>query len=311
MMRSSGSTEGWKPPSSLNSTARTTFLSLLDRNALAGAGVYLIGHGLAKASLFICAGILLHRVSSVDEIELRGRGRRLKWAAVLSTVGALGLCGIPPFATFTGKAWIDESCARHGYHWVPLMLTMTVALTAGAVLRMTGRVFLGFGSPVGGTDSQSPTERETPETIGEHRRTPLAMVLPAALLLLGCLVVNRLPGFNRQAVAWAEVFQDRAAYPERVLKGAVEAPQSRVGLIRSTSGSFVRSLISLLAAGVLCLLSLSVHRMAEPVRQRWSTVADPAARGMRYLHSGHVGDYVVWQVSGIALIGMALAVAVR
>ena len=49
--------------------------------ALAGVAVYVVGHGLTKAALFMCAGVLLHRFATIDEYDAarprpRGTDRR-------------------------------------------------------------------------------------------------------------------------------------------------------------------------------------------------------------------------------------------
>ena len=67
--------------------------------ALAGAAVYTVAHGLVKGALFLLAGILLHSLGSVDELELRGAGRRLPFTAIAFGLGAVGLAGMPPFGT--------------------------------------------------------------------------------------------------------------------------------------------------------------------------------------------------------------------
>ena len=51
-------------------------IALLTPLGLAGTAVYVAGHGLVKAALFLCTGIILHRLGSVNETWLHGRGRR-------------------------------------------------------------------------------------------------------------------------------------------------------------------------------------------------------------------------------------------
>lgn len=286
-------------------------LALFHGKALAGAGVYLLGHGMAKAALFICAGILLHRTSSVDEIELRGKGKHLKWTALFTVIGALGLCGVPPFATFTGKAWIDESAAHHAYHWLPIVLSLTAALTAGTVLRMAGRVFYGLGQSEEGAELQSPTEQESPETYQPHHRTPLVMLVPAGLLLLGCLTISYLPGLKSGTVAWSDIFTNRAAFSNAVLGGVPETAGQAVGVIKPALSSYVYAAASLLIAAIICYVSLSRRGIPHVLRRVWARCADPILDGLRYCHSGYVGDYVVWQVIGVAVVGTALLVATR
>src|SRR3954468_19936191 len=52
-------------------------IALVDPSAYAGAALYVVGHGCVKAALFLCAGMILHRLGSVDEVMLHGRGVRL------------------------------------------------------------------------------------------------------------------------------------------------------------------------------------------------------------------------------------------
>ena len=97
----------------------------------------MIGHALVKAALFLCTGIVLHRLGSVNETWLHGRGRRLRVTGVVFTVAALGLADLPPFATFLGKGWIEDSgAAGHGV-WVTAVLI--VLLGAGGRGRAAGR----------------------------------------------------------------------------------------------------------------------------------------------------------------------------
>ena len=49
--------------------------------------------GLVKGSLFMSAGMLLQPFSSVDEIELRGRGREWPWMGIVFAIAGLGLSG--------------------------------------------------------------------------------------------------------------------------------------------------------------------------------------------------------------------------
>src|SRR5256886_4198930 len=50
-----------------------TGIALLTPLGLAGAAVYVIGHALVKAALFLCVGITLHRLGSVNETWLHCR----------------------------------------------------------------------------------------------------------------------------------------------------------------------------------------------------------------------------------------------
>src|SRR5439155_22790156 len=92
--------------------------AMLDGQALAGTALYVMGHALVKGALFMCAGVLLHRWGSVQLGALQSRGRQLPFVGALFIVAALGLVGLPPFATSLGKGLIEEAAVRLHYGWV-------------------------------------------------------------------------------------------------------------------------------------------------------------------------------------------------
>src|SRR5246127_1530557 len=68
--------------------------ALLTPLGLAGTALYVAGHAFVKAALFLCVGIVLHRLRSVNETWLHGRGRRLPVTGVIFTAGALGVSAL-------------------------------------------------------------------------------------------------------------------------------------------------------------------------------------------------------------------------
>src|SRR5579884_2712899 len=124
-------------------------VALLTSKGIAGVGTYLVGHGLTKAALFMCAGVLLHRFATIDEYDLHGRGRELPVVGVLMGLGALLLAALPPFTTFMGKSLLEEASSAVGYNWLIVVYIFVSAMTGGAVLRVAGRVFLGWGPTEG------------------------------------------------------------------------------------------------------------------------------------------------------------------
>jgi multicomponent Na+:H+ antiporter subunit D len=89
-------------------------IALLTPLGLAGAALYMVGHSLVRGALFLCTGIVLHRLGSVNETALHGKARHLKVTGVLFVLAGLGLADLPPSATFLGKGWVEESGAAHG-----------------------------------------------------------------------------------------------------------------------------------------------------------------------------------------------------
>ena len=124
-----------------------TGLALLTPLGLAGAAVSVVGHALVKAALFLCTGIVLHRLGSVNETWLHGRGRELRATGVVFTLAAFGLADLPPFATYLGKGWIEDTSSARGMTWVIALLVFASVVVGAAVLRVAGGVFYSLGDP--------------------------------------------------------------------------------------------------------------------------------------------------------------------
>jgi multicomponent Na+:H+ antiporter subunit D len=121
-------------------------IALFTPHALTGTFIYILTHGTLSVALFLGVGILLHRYASVDEIELQGRGRPLYITGTLFFCAGISLAGLPPFGTHIGNTLIDEFARAHGYPWIVIVSIIATMFTTGAVLRATGRVFLGWGT---------------------------------------------------------------------------------------------------------------------------------------------------------------------
>ncbi len=114
----------------------------------------------------------------------------------------------------------ERQLAR-GMAWIAAVFIIASVLVGGAVLRVAGGVFYGLGDPPS-EDPQMAREasEETSETERGKRRTPLSMIVPAALLVLAAVAVTVLPRLGPDVQAAAVRFQDQAAYNSTVLSGA-------------------------------------------------------------------------------------------
>ena len=135
----------------------------------------------------MCVGIVLHRLGSVNETRC-ARGRRLPITGVVFTLAALGLADLPPFATFLGKGWIEDTGAAHGISWIIVVFILCSVLVGGAVLRVAGGVFYGLGDPpTEDPEMAREASEETSETERGKPRTPLTMIIPAAVLVVAAI----------------------------------------------------------------------------------------------------------------------------
>jgi multicomponent Na+:H+ antiporter subunit D len=290
-----------------------TGFALLTPLGLAGTAVYVAGHALVKAALFMCIGIVLHRLGTVNETALHGRGRRLRVTGVVFTLAAFGLADLPAFATFLGKGWVEDSAAAGGMGWLSAVLIVASILVGGAVLRVAGGVFYGLGDP----PSEEPemareSSEETSETDLGKRRTPLSMIVPAAVLVAAAIVLTWLPRLGPAAEAGAVRFQDQAAYNATVLAGAhiahpVAAAATEPAEI--TGADLISGAASTAGALVLAFLALYWRRL--PLLNRGFEPGTGLVHPLRRFQSGVVNDYVTWVVLGVACLGGVLAVAIR
>jgi multicomponent Na+:H+ antiporter subunit D len=279
-------------------------IALLTPLGLAGAAVYVIGHGLVKGALFLCVGIVLHRLGSVNEPWLHGRGRPLRVTGVVFTLAGLGLADLPPFATFLGKGWIEASAGP----WLIPILLVCSALTGGAVLRVAGGVFYGLGDrPFEDPRMAQAAAEETSETTGGKGHTPLTMLVPPAVLVVLALVVGLIGPLGPAVQAAAVRFQDQAGYNATVLFGAHITHPVAVFAAGSTDATLTDVLAGQApVAGALVLAGLALYWRRLPLLRAYQPNASVAAAARRF-QSGVVNDYVTWIVVGLAGLGGILA----
>jgi multicomponent Na+:H+ antiporter subunit D len=290
-----------------------TGIAVLTPLGLAGTAVYVIGHGLVKAALFLCTGIVLHRLGSINETSLHGRGRHLRATGVIFTLAGLGLADLPPFASFLGKGYIDESTWAHGLPWVmPVFLACTI-LVGGAVLRVAGGVFYGLGdAPSEDPRMAEMAAEETSETDTGKQRTPLTMIIPPAALVLAAIAFGLIPPLGHLVQTAATRFEDEVGYNATVLAGAhiahpvALAPAEPAGVTLSDVLTGVGSTI-----GALILAFLALYWRRLPLLRRGYEPGAGLTAPIQRFQSGVVNDYVTWLVLGLACLGGVLALTIR
>ncbi len=276
-------------------------VGLATPDGIAAAMVYALGHGLVKGALFLGAGLVLHRLRSVDEIGLRGRGRGLVLPGVVLGAGGLGLAGLPPFATFRGEALLHRALADAGWGGLAPVFAAASAVTAAAVLRATFRVFLGLGPRQAEAPGPRGEVSERAETQPSREAAPLTMAAPAVALLALALLAGLWPGLSAGAQAAAARFLDGPAYAARVLHGASPA-RARAPADEPLAAPAFRAAVVAGAAVALALVVLRRKRLPAGVRAAVARAWNPAIRALRALHGGRIGDSVVWLAVGAALL---------
>lgn len=281
----------------------TTGFGLFTATGLAGAAIYTLGHGLVKATLFLVAGILLHRFQTVDEMELHGKGKQTRFAGVLFIVGAAGLSGTPFSGVDIGDELIHQSARTIGYPWVHWVGLFAATLTAAAVFRVWGRVFFGWGPREEKEADNREKNEDKPETKEGHERTPWSMLIPPTVLVIAGLGLGFIPRLVETVFRASVRFEDTSGYLSHVLNGT-SIPGNAIPV--PNVSAHVLSLAPLGVAIGIALIDLFNNRTRELI----ITISRPL-KPVRMLHSGHVGDYVAFVTFGIAIFGVVCGLWLR
>jgi multicomponent Na+:H+ antiporter subunit A len=147
----------------------------LDGPAATAAMVgYILAHALYKATLFFCAGSVLHTTGLSKLRAMGGLARFLPVTAAAAAFASLSMAGLPPFIGFISKEFLFLAQIQSSWDAVPLAAAVLVnAVIVGAAGVVTLRpFFMGRGRV----------------KKVEHGETPGLLVAPVVLALLGLLV---------------------------------------------------------------------------------------------------------------------------
>ena len=113
------------------------------RLALAGALLYILMHGLAKAGLFLCAGIVEHNIHTRDIRKMGGLIKTMPVTAFSFAFCALSVMGIPPCGGFFSKYMVIAGVVEGGNPWIAGTLILSAFLSILYLIRIFAVVFLG------------------------------------------------------------------------------------------------------------------------------------------------------------------------
>jgi multicomponent Na+:H+ antiporter subunit D len=243
---------------------------------------------------------MLVELRSVDELRLRAAGRTQPFLGVLFAAGGVGLIGLPYVGTYIGHAQIDEGTTLGHIEWAQPVLAIAAGIASGAILRAAARVFLGWG----GRDDVLLTRQPDEEPPENRSRRSLLLGVTTVMLAVG-LVISVVPGLGQRAEYGAERFRERAAYAERVLHGQPMKETARLPFVVEPANG--ASIGYGFGAGAIALAAAAFGLW----RRRLIAACPRPVTVFKELHSGVVGDYVMWIVLGTAVIGGVWAVTLR
>ncbi|MFZ2071299.1 MAG: monovalent cation/H+ antiporter subunit D family protein [Halobacteriota archaeon] len=80
--------------------------ALLTKDGIQGAMMHIPFHGYMKITLFLCAGAIMVATGKKNISEMAGIGKTMPVTMLAFSVGALGMCGIPPVVGFISKWYL-------------------------------------------------------------------------------------------------------------------------------------------------------------------------------------------------------------
>lgn len=150
--------------------------------AVVAAVFHILNHATFKAALFMNAGTIDHETGTRDITRLGGLARAMPLTAVLGTLAAAAMAGLPPLNGFISKEMMLEQALDTGWagqSWlVPLLTVIAATLSVAYSLRYA--VLLYFG------------RRRDPAVPVPHDPGP-AMTVPPALLVALVVLIGVFP----------------------------------------------------------------------------------------------------------------------
>ncbi|KPQ21677.1 monovalent cation/H+ antiporter subunit A [Halomonas sp. HL-93] len=161
----------------------TVLLGIGSPMAVLAALFHILNHATFKAALFMSAGIIDHETGTRELKQLGGLRKAMPVTALLTTLAAAAMAGVPLFNGFLSKEMFFtetlETPVLGGLSWLlPTLATLGGILSVAYSLRLVHAVFF---KPAREAPPKSPHE------------PPHLMRLPVEILVVLCVVVGLLP----------------------------------------------------------------------------------------------------------------------
>ena len=117
--------------------------SMANASGISGSLLFILMHGLAKAGLFLCAGIVIHATHEKDIRQMGGLIKTMPVTAVAFLVCAFSVIGLPPFGGFFSKFLVIMGTVQAGEIWLAGAALFIAVLTMYYLLKVFSMVFLG------------------------------------------------------------------------------------------------------------------------------------------------------------------------
>ena len=228
----------------------TMLLGFGTEKAAIAAVFHIINHLTFKAALFMTAGIVDHETHTRDIKRLGGLAKFMPITALIGTVAALSMAGIPLFNGFLSKELMLEEAAHTAWydnHWVvPALATLGALLSVAYSLRFIFHVFAG------------PARDDYP---AKPHDPPFGMYAAPALLCVLVVLIGVMPALATPVVKMAAnaVTGTELSFYLKIWHGVTPA--------------LIMSIIAVVGGAIL----LGLHR---PLERVWNAAPRPEAKAI-------------------------------
>ncbi len=158
----------------LSSVAQIGYITLgigLDSEVgLTGSVVHLFNHGITKGALFLLVGGIALTTGTVTIASLSGIARRMPLTMAGIVIAGMSLIGIPGTAGFVSKWYLILGAIEEGWWWLAAVIVASSLLAVVYMGRILEAAYLRPAPPG-----------------QEAREMPLSMLIPAWILVIGCV----------------------------------------------------------------------------------------------------------------------------
>ncbi|HEY9396494.1 MAG TPA: monovalent cation/H+ antiporter subunit D family protein [Burkholderiales bacterium] len=155
-------------------------ISFASIDGLTAAVVHIFNHGMTKGALFLLLGMVALRAGSVDIRAVAGLSRRMPLTCMGVVLAGLSLIGVPGTAGFVSKWYLVLAAIEKGSIWLVILIVGSSLIALVYVWRFVEAAYL----------------REPTDATPREGEAPLSMLVPAWLLVAGCIWFGFDTSFN-------------------------------------------------------------------------------------------------------------------
>jgi len=166
-------------------------VGIANATALKGAIFHILNDALMMVCLFLVAGMVMQRTNGHRISDFKGIFRKMPFAAIIFTVGALAVIGVPPTGGFFSK-WYLLLGGIEAKHWgFVVALLLSTLINIALFVRVFDKGLYVHGHE---PDHSSESTGHSSETLAQQ--VPLSMWIPALIVILAIF----LAGIFNQAI---------------------------------------------------------------------------------------------------------------